>query len=99
MKFFLFVMALVTAKNIKSTVQLSKDQPAQYLTKFGVDLGTGSYDLRVRLSKGNKDYTYGKTFPIELLLYRDVDWDMAAFTCESKHKAVNVTLNIPSDGR
>ena len=39
--FIILLFGLATSKSIKTVVELSESSPAQYITKFGVDLGTG----------------------------------------------------------
>lgn len=95
---FLALLSLVTSKNIKSMIELTEDSPCQYITKFGVDLGMGQYELRLKLTKGNKSFKNKDFFTIPLFLYRDSDWDSSSFKCLSNEKAIQHPLKVPQDG-
>jgi hypothetical protein len=94
--------AVVLAKYVKSTVELSKEKPWAYLTKFGMDIGTGSWRLKAKLSKGNKVYSPVKDYPIELQVYRDDYWADLAYTADCSEKTspglLASEIRLPSDG-
>lgn len=94
----LAILTLAASKSIKSTIDLTNDTPSQYITKFGVDLGTGHWEIRLKLSRGTKTFKNDEYFNIPLLLYRDSDWDSSAFQCLSTEKAQAHTMRIPKDG-
>lgn len=76
----LLLAAIIQAKYVKSTVELTKEQPWAYLTKFGMDIGTGSWKFKLKLSKGNKIHGTSKKYPIKLHIYRDDYWADLGYT-------------------
>ena len=96
--FIILLFGLATSKSIKTVVELSESSPAQYITKFGVDLGTGKWELRLKLTKGIRYQKKGVLLEIPLLLYRDSDWDSSVFQCHFTEKAQSHPLQIPADG-
>ena len=95
---WLILIPIVHCKYMRDTIYITEDQPAAYISKFGVDIGTGSWEMKARLSKGNKDYG-DKTYPVQLLLYRDRDFTEQAFTCETSSSAIAHQIDLPSDGK
>ena len=92
------ILTLVSSKSIKTSIELTNKSPSQYLTKFGVDLGTGHWEIRLKLSKSAKTPKSNENFTIPLLLYRDSDWDASVFQCQSTEKAQSYPMTIPKDG-
>ena len=39
---FLILLCIAESKSIRSVIELTNDSPAQYITKFGVDIGIGN---------------------------------------------------------
>lgn len=94
--FLLFSIA--SSKSVKNVFELSNDEPAQYLTKFGVDLGQGKWELKLKLVKGRKTFKKDMNYEVPLLLLRDSDWDDSVLSCKNTEKAMRSTLQIPADG-
>jgi hypothetical protein len=82
----LVLIAVVHAKYVKSTIELSKDKPWAYITKFGMDIGTGSWRLKAKMSKGNKVYSPVKEYHAELQVYRDDYWADLDYTADCSRK-------------
>ena len=95
----LVLLSTALSKSLRSTIELSSENPSGYLTKFGVDLGTGKFELKLKLFKGNKERNTQKTLPVKLRLYRDIDWDTKTFTCENENFASQEVIQVPADGR
>ena len=98
MMIFCIFLYLVEGKSIRSIIDLSDESPAQYVTKFGVDIGIGKWDARFKLSKGAKSSEKGKNHNILLLLYRDSDVSSSIFQCNSLEKSQAHSINLPTDG-
>lgn len=94
--FYALFLAGALAKWVKDRFYLTDEAPAHYVTKFGVDVGTGSWELRVRVSAGDRDSTASDSHPLLLLLYRDQDFDPSVFQCQGR--AVSYDLTVPSNG-
>lgn len=93
---FLF-LELSHAKFIKSTISLTEQQPAIYLTKFGVDVGTATYDLKIKLSKGPKEYN-DKKYQLQMALIRDDRWNPDVLSCNFQEVHQIDKVDIPADG-
>lgn len=96
--FFLLLTTLVVGKSVKNAIELTNEYPAQYLTKFGVDLGTGKWEIKAKLVKGIKSYKKDVTYDVPLLLFRDSDWDSSILQCHNHEKAATTFLKVPADG-
>jgi hypothetical protein len=91
-----------SAKFIKGTVHLTSDNPWQYLTKFGMDIGSGNYTLKARLQKGPRDSSPGKMYDLQLNIYLDETWEEGLYKndCSQKQesaKRIN-EVQLPADG-
>lgn len=86
MKLALLLLALAHAKFIKSSLVISKDQPWAYLTKFGMDVGKGSWMIKLKLTKGNKVYNAPVRYPIRLQIYRDDYWADRHYTADCQER-------------
>jgi len=102
---WLLVLSLLhisESKFIKTTHDIKLEDPWVYLTKFGMDIGMGPYEMRARLTKGKKDYSANKHYSLQFLLYLDEDWteDFAYLSCEEKvRRAKRIKpLELPTDG-
>lgn len=95
-------MASASAKFVKSSVEVYKATPWGYFTKFGMDLGTGSWNLRVKLQKGNKVRTSSMKYPLKLQIYRDDYWTHNNFapicTDQPSSSLYATTIELPADG-
>lgn len=97
MIWFIF-LSLASSKTVKNVLELSEETPSHYLTKFGVDLGQGKWDIRLKLVKGKKSHNPSEYLEIPLILLRDSDWNDSVLKCSNTGKEVTQTLKIPSDG-
>jgi hypothetical protein len=93
---FLFI-ELTHAKFIKSTVYLNENHPAIYLTKFAIDVGTASYDMKLKMSKGPKEYNDTK-YPLKLALIKDDRWDPDMLNCNLNNANKIEKVELPADG-
>ena len=96
---------LSSAKFISKNVYLSAFQklPWKYISKFGMDFGTGHFDFRMRFTKSFYDESYGiKHAMLQVHALMDENWDeiQAVESCKEKEKFSRLTLDvdIPTNG-
>lgn len=94
----LVLIGLVASKTVKNLIQISEATTSQYITKFGADLGEGSWEIKLRLGGAYQPLQKGEYYDLKLLLYKDSDWDSSAFECKSLEKAYSYPVKIPKDG-
>ena len=98
---FVLTLAFVHSKVLKSSVELDKDLNWQYLTKFGMDIGTGHWNVRLKLARGPKNYN-GKKYPLDFAIFIDDDWEAGLYQVNC-HRMKNDAkrskkIEIPADG-
>ncbi|KRW99052.1 hypothetical protein PPERSA_11653 [Pseudocohnilembus persalinus] len=104
----LFV-SLTQQKQVKKSFnarRLSKSG-FEYLTKFGVDIGTGHYQARFKLNKPVKDHIKkkldGKPLEIDFLVLLDNQFEKldSSMSCEEKYKKANkvIKITLNQDGK
>lgn len=95
---WIIFISFVSSKSVKNVLELNEDSPAHYLTKFGVDLGLGKWEIRVKLVKGKRTHRPDQNLEIPLMLYRDSDWDDSVLKCQNTEHGVQKVLSVPTDG-
>lgn len=93
-----FLAAVALGKNINSYVILTDSEPWQALTNFGLDVGTGNYTFKARLSipLQNRDYSPS----VSLALYLGVEWDenLLSLSCNDRVQKAKKVFKIPLNG-
>ena len=94
----LLFLSVVYGKSTKSHLVLTDADPWKSVTDFGLDVGSGNYTIRVRLSTPLKDRT--SKLEIQLGLYLGVQWneDLIGKTCEERVKQARKLINIELPG-
>lgn len=94
------LLAVAQAKVISTTVTLSETVDWSYITKFAVDIGSGEYSIRAKLTKPMSNLNETKI--LTLHLYRDTDWDNALNqeTCEgrTRHAHIHQSIHLSAAG-
>lgn len=81
--FALFLSPLNSKKVVKSfPISSLETEPWQYLTKFGFERGTGTFSVRARISQSLEKSIQdpGYEFPLNLMVYLDIEWPQAMET-------------------
>ncbi len=105
----MLLFALVSfcmGKVVYKTVTLRRGHEWQYLTKFGISIGQGLFEVRARFKRPYNPtgvaQADGKHFALSIDLYLDTKWDAALEEQDCKAKSGQriraESLQVPSDG-
>lgn len=93
------------AKFVSKNIYLSSftKLPWKYISKFGMDYGTGDFDFKIRFTKSFYDDSHGiRTVNIQLHSMMDENWDQiqAMENCHEKEKFSKLTIDmdLPTNG-
>jgi len=97
--FLLFLLCAVSAKVLKSFVELEPATNWQYLSKFATGVGTGQWELKVKLARGPKSFT-GRKFTLNFTTFLDKEWEAAFYqvSCPSLPPSHTYTIDLSADG-
>lgn len=103
---FIFLLpTLLNAKFISKNIYLSSftKAPWKYISKFGMDYGTGDYDFKIRFTKSFYEDSHGiKTVSLHLHALMDEHWDEVQNieNCQEREHLSRLTLDIdiPTNG-
>lgn len=100
------LLALCSGKIVHKTLTFTEDALWQYLTKFGISVGQGHFEVKVRfkmpLPKEDKIQTNASAYKLDINFYLDTKWGAALEETVCKKKSENEirveNLEIPIDG-
>lgn len=80
--------AICHSKVVYKTIQFRRGSEWQYVTKFGISIGEGNYEVKARF-KRKPSHVAGRTFPVHVDFYLDTAWPgaMDESDCRERTKA------------
>ena len=97
--FLLLLLSAVSAKVLKSYVELDPATNWQYLAKFATGVGSAQWELKLKLARGPKSFA-GRKFTLNFTTFLDEEWEAAFYqvTCTSLPAPHTYTIDLPADG-
>lgn len=99
MVIFIFLLSIVNSKQVSTQITLSESEQWKYLTKFASYEGTGTWEMRIKLSK----FTENQEGELDLVstIYAEKKWQdalsmsscMSKQTVSQKNQHIKVPLN------
>jgi hypothetical protein len=101
MNIFYLILAAANAKLVSKTVIISKKEPWAYISKFSAFEGTGSWDIKVKMTNPGNKHDH-RTLDFVGSVYIEHKWEEALFESNCREKEHlskrNQLIQVPLNG-